>query len=145
MFLRLAKAKSHLVFSDTYFNTEHVVYLNIYQNLLMIAIKMHEYLRDWGVSGKRNISFLRSKFQIVYLSLSSEDALKASSNVQSTTIILLSANKRRGNMLSHPKKVQRFTGQLWHGTHLLPIIYLDHAVLTEMAYLGSVIMRFIIS
>ncbi|KJA26222.1 hypothetical protein HYPSUDRAFT_36483 [Hypholoma sublateritium FD-334 SS-4] len=57
--LQLAKAKSHLIFSDIDLNTERVVYLNIYQNLLMIAIKMHEYLRNWGVGGKRNISFLR--------------------------------------------------------------------------------------
>lgn len=78
----------------------------------MIAIKMHEYLRDWSVSGKRNISFLRSKFHVVFLSLPSEHALKASSSVQSTTIILLSADKGRKRTLSHPKKMLKFTGQL---------------------------------
>lgn len=58
---RLAKAKSHLIFCDVDLNTERCVYLNIYQNLLLIAIKMHKYLLDWSSSGKRNIAFLRSK------------------------------------------------------------------------------------
>ena len=63
--LRLARAKSHAIFSDTVLNSEHVVYLNIYQNLLLTAMKMHQYIRDWGVSGRRNNSFLRSKFRTV--------------------------------------------------------------------------------
>jgi len=60
----LAKAKSHAIFSDRELNTEHVVYLNIYQNFLLTAMKMHEYLRDWDTNGKRNNNFLRGKFSL---------------------------------------------------------------------------------
>lgn len=57
--LQMAKAKSHAIFSDRDLNTEYVVYLNIYQNSLMTAMKMHEYLRTWSLNGKRNNIFLR--------------------------------------------------------------------------------------
>lgn len=56
---RLAKAKSHPIFSDIGLNTDDVVYLNIYQNFLLCAYKMHSYLRDWGLSAKKNAAFIR--------------------------------------------------------------------------------------
>lgn len=56
---RLARMKSHPIFSDTDLNTIDVVYLNIYQNFLLCAYKMHNYLRDWGLSRKMNAAFLR--------------------------------------------------------------------------------------
>lgn len=62
-YFRLARAKSHAIFSDGELNSERVVYLNIYQNLLLTAMKMHEYIRDWGVRGRKNTAFLRSEFQ----------------------------------------------------------------------------------
>ena len=58
----MAKAKSHAIFSDRDLNTEYVVYLNVYQNALLTALKMHEYLRTW--SGRRNNTFLRGKYKI---------------------------------------------------------------------------------
>ncbi|CAA7267063.1 unnamed protein product [Cyclocybe aegerita] len=58
--LQLAKAKSHAIFSDSDLNTEHVVYLNLYQNLLMTAVKMHEYIRDWSANRRRNNTFLQN-------------------------------------------------------------------------------------
>lgn len=57
----MAKAKSHAIFSDGDLNTEYVVYLNIYQNSLMMALKMHEYLRTWSANRRRNNTFLRGK------------------------------------------------------------------------------------
>lgn len=62
---RMAKAKSHAIFSDRELNTEYVVYLNIYQNSLMTAMKMHEYLRTWCVNKRRNNAFLRGKCNIL--------------------------------------------------------------------------------
>jgi hypothetical protein len=56
--LRLARAKSHPIFSDADLNTDDVVYLNIYQNLLLCAYKMHSYLRNWGLSYKKNATFI---------------------------------------------------------------------------------------
>jgi hypothetical protein len=60
----MAKAKSHPIFADRELNTEYVVYLNIYQNSLMTAMKMHEYLRTWCVNKRRNNIFLRGKCDI---------------------------------------------------------------------------------
>lgn len=58
--LRLAKAKAHVIFSDLDISSEHVVYLNVYQNFLLAAMKMREYLRE-AVAVKRNTAFIRSK------------------------------------------------------------------------------------
>jgi hypothetical protein len=55
---RLARAKSHPIFSDADLNTDDVVYLNIYQNFLLCAYKMHSYMRDWGLSAKKNAAFI---------------------------------------------------------------------------------------
>jgi len=61
MVSRAAKAKSHPIFSDAELNTEHAVLLNVYQNMLLAARKMCEYLSDWDKIEKRNQPFLRSK------------------------------------------------------------------------------------
>ena len=58
--LRLTKAKSHILFTDVGLNSRHTIYLNIYQNFLLSAMKMHHYLRQWGYNVKKNTSFLRS-------------------------------------------------------------------------------------
>jgi telomerase reverse transcriptase len=58
---RFAKAKCHAIFSDGDLNSRHIVYLNVYQNLMLTALKMHEYLRDWGIGSWINYSFLRGK------------------------------------------------------------------------------------
>lgn len=42
-------------------NTESVVYLNIYQNFILCAMKMHGYLRDWGLKANKNAAFLRGR------------------------------------------------------------------------------------
>jgi len=55
---RLARAKSHPIFSDIELNTNDVVYLNVYQNFLLCAYKMHSYLRNWGLSAKKNAAFI---------------------------------------------------------------------------------------
>ncbi|RDB25955.1 Telomerase reverse transcriptase [Hypsizygus marmoreus] len=58
--LWLARAKSHPIYSDPSLNTEHVVYLNIYQNFLLCAMKMHGYLRDWGIGAHKNAAFIHN-------------------------------------------------------------------------------------
>ncbi len=59
---RFAKAKCHAIFSDGYLNSRHIIHLNVYQNLMLTALKMHEYLRDWGTGSWINYSFLRGKY-----------------------------------------------------------------------------------
>jgi len=41
------KQRSHIIFNDTNFNAPSTVYLNIYQNFLVSAMKTHTYLRAW--------------------------------------------------------------------------------------------------
>ncbi|ESK87254.1 telomerase reverse transcriptase [Moniliophthora roreri MCA 2997] len=56
--LILAKARSHIIYTDSELNSEHSVFLNIYRNFLIAAMKMHCYLRHWNVNTKKNKSFL---------------------------------------------------------------------------------------
>jgi len=49
------------MFSDAELNTEHAVLLNTYQNMLLTARKMCEYLSDWDRIEKQNQPFLLSK------------------------------------------------------------------------------------
>lgn len=57
---RLGRAKSHIIFCDTDLNTIPGVYLNAYQNFLVIAMRMHHYLRSWGANIRKNLKFIHS-------------------------------------------------------------------------------------
>jgi len=65
LFCRLAKTRRHIIYSDRDLNPWHVIHLNIYQNFLVTAVKMHEYLQDWGPGRWINYIFLRSKSETV--------------------------------------------------------------------------------
>ncbi|CCM03069.1 uncharacterized protein FIBRA_05189 [Fibroporia radiculosa] len=56
----LTKAKSHILFCDADLNSPRTVYLNIYQNFLLTAMKMHHYLHQWGLNTKKSSPFLRN-------------------------------------------------------------------------------------
>jgi telomerase reverse transcriptase len=58
---RLAKARSHALYCDERLNTEHVVYLNIYQNFVLSAMKMHGYFHTWGLDVGKSTQFILSK------------------------------------------------------------------------------------
>jgi hypothetical protein len=58
--IRLAKSKRHDIYCDTEFNTSTTVYLNIYQNFVLSAMKMHRYLRCWGIDVSKNVAFIHS-------------------------------------------------------------------------------------
>ena len=99
----MAKAKSHPIFADRELNTEYVVYLNIYQNSLMTAMKMHEYLRTWCVKSRRNNIFLRGKCDISIHSdstqISGPDAIRRAVMYNYTSV---RAQSRKKDCL-HPK------------------------------------------
>jgi hypothetical protein len=63
-FLRLGRAKSHIIFCDTDLNTIPGVYLNAYQNFLVVAMRMHHYLRSWGANIRKNLKFIHSMAQL---------------------------------------------------------------------------------
>jgi hypothetical protein len=43
---------------DTKFNSIRVVYLNLYHNFVVTAMKMHQYLKNWGTDIDRNHHYL---------------------------------------------------------------------------------------
>jgi hypothetical protein len=59
-YFRLGRAKSHIIFCDSSLNTLPVVYLNAYQNFLVVAMRMHHYLRSWGANVRKNVKFIHS-------------------------------------------------------------------------------------
>ena len=61
---RLGRAKSHIIFCDTDLNTIPGVYLNAYQNFLVVAMRMHHYLRSWGANIRKNLKFIHSMAQL---------------------------------------------------------------------------------
>lgn len=58
---RLAKARSHIIYCDMDLNTEHTVYLNIHQNFMLCAMKMHNYLQAWATNTTKNATFIHSE------------------------------------------------------------------------------------
>ncbi len=57
---RLAKSKSHIVYNDATLNSAHAVHLNAYQNFTVLAMKMHHYLRQWGLDVPKHHAFVLS-------------------------------------------------------------------------------------
>lgn len=66
---RLAKTRSHIIYCDSQLNTEHVVHLNIYQNFLLSAMKMHSYIREWGSGANLASSFLYGEWPFTHLTV----------------------------------------------------------------------------
>jgi len=64
---RLAKYRSHMLFCDTTLNPEHVVYLNAYQNFLIVAVKMLAYIRAWGINISKSSKFIFSAYTLLHL------------------------------------------------------------------------------
>ena len=57
---RLGRAKSHIIFCDSDLNTLPGVYMNAYQNFLVVGMRMHHYLRSWGANIRKNLKFIHS-------------------------------------------------------------------------------------
>jgi len=56
---RQTKFRSHIIYCDSDLNSKHTVYINIYQNFVLVAMKMHLYIHDWGISTKKSSKFIR--------------------------------------------------------------------------------------
>ncbi|OJA16662.1 hypothetical protein AZE42_09265, partial [Rhizopogon vesiculosus] len=63
--LQLAKARSHIIYTDTGLNGLHTAYVNVYQNSIISAIKMHHYLMSWGINVAKNAKFLHATIRQV--------------------------------------------------------------------------------
>jgi telomerase reverse transcriptase len=57
--LQSAKARSHVIYTDTDLNGSHTVHVNVYQNFIVSAMKMHHYLMAWGIDVGKNTKLLR--------------------------------------------------------------------------------------
>ncbi|KAI0955894.1 hypothetical protein AcV7_006436 [Taiwanofungus camphoratus] len=58
--LQLTKSKSHIIYCDADLNSPHTIYLNIYQNFMISAMKMHHYLCHWGLDTRKNFTFIHN-------------------------------------------------------------------------------------
>ncbi|KAG9006699.1 hypothetical protein FRB93_008431 [Tulasnella sp. JGI-2019a] len=48
--IHAAKMRNHVIFNDTNLNGRKIVYVNVFQNFLFTAMKMHGYLKSWGAA-----------------------------------------------------------------------------------------------
>jgi hypothetical protein len=45
----MVKQRSHPIFTDMNFNSMKVAHLNVFHNYVLTAMKMHYYIKTWGV------------------------------------------------------------------------------------------------
>jgi hypothetical protein len=45
----MARMRSHILFTDMSLNTSFTVHLNIYENFLITAVKVVQYVMEWGI------------------------------------------------------------------------------------------------
>jgi hypothetical protein len=64
MVVRSAKARSHVIYTDTDLNGSHTVHVNVYQNFIVSAMKMHHYLMAWGIDVGKNTKLLRGELDL---------------------------------------------------------------------------------
>jgi hypothetical protein len=59
------------------------VYLNAYQNFLVIAMRMHHYLRSWGANIRKNLKYIHSKSRLTFFRLLPDhDGIPVSGTIQ---------------------------------------------------------------
>ena len=56
---RQTKLRSHILYNDFDLNTDETVYLNIYQNFVLTAMKMHQYIRNWGIRPSKSPKYIK--------------------------------------------------------------------------------------
>ncbi|CDO70652.1 hypothetical protein BN946_scf184756.g19 [Trametes cinnabarina] len=56
--MQLAKSKSHIIYNDAELNSAHALHLNVYQSFLVLAMKMHYYLREWKPDVSKHHAFI---------------------------------------------------------------------------------------
>ena len=66
------KVRSHSMYTDTNFNSANTVYSNIYQAMLVVALKFRAYVQEWSGSLRGKVTFFWSTS--VFLSLACDDA-----------------------------------------------------------------------
>ena len=54
------KVRSHSMYTDTNFNSSNTVYSNIYQAMLVVALKFRAYVQEWSGSLRGKVTFFWS-------------------------------------------------------------------------------------
>lgn len=55
---RMVKQRSHPIFTDVNFNSMRVAHLNVFHNYILTAMKMHHYIKAWGVNVNKHHRFI---------------------------------------------------------------------------------------
>jgi len=120
--LQQTKFRSHIIYCDSDLNSEHTVYLNIYQNFVLVAMKMHLYIRDWGISTNKSSKFIRDSVHQVIRYAYASMRNKASNKVARTSAGKCDIEKDH---------------VIWLGTHAF------HAVLSRKAPNYPALLRYL--
>ncbi|GAA5915420.1 hypothetical protein JCM6882_001418 [Rhodosporidiobolus microsporus] len=55
---RAVKVRTHILYSDTSYNSPSTAYTNVYRGMLIVALKFQAYVGEWGVDSRRKTEFL---------------------------------------------------------------------------------------
>jgi len=67
---RAVRMRSHIIYNDMALNSRRAVFTNVYQNFVITAMKMHNYVKGLGISTSHH-SFLLRECGNLYLIISS--------------------------------------------------------------------------
>ncbi|GAA5851509.1 hypothetical protein JCM8547_001116 [Rhodosporidiobolus lusitaniae] len=62
---RAAKVRSHVLYSDTSYNSPSTAYANVYRGMLVVALKFQAYVQEWEIDAKAKSAWLLRKIQQV--------------------------------------------------------------------------------
>jgi hypothetical protein len=60
---RAVKIRAHIIYTDTSHNSRNVVYLNMYQAMLVVALKFQAYVAEWGADPRKRPDYFFREFE----------------------------------------------------------------------------------
>lgn len=100
---RLAKSKSHIIYNDVELNSKDAVYLNLYQNYAVLAMKMHYYLREWGLDLSKSHAFVMSRsLQLLHGHMKAHVCANRNDSADHTLLLLIRMHQVRPQTSPHP-------------------------------------------
>ncbi|KAF7316755.1 Telomerase reverse transcriptase [Mycena chlorophos] len=112
--LQLAKGRCHLIYNDINLNSENVVCCNIYENFLLCALKMHVYLRGWGLDTRKHGKFIyetiRQMLTFCYNSISNKTDTRLArqhggrANIDKAVVVWLGSRAFHEILSRHPTR-----------------------------------------
>jgi hypothetical protein len=59
------KVRTHVLYSDTSYNSPTTAYSNVYRGMIVVALKFQAYVQEWGVDAKKSTAYLLSPSDLV--------------------------------------------------------------------------------